>query len=195
LADRLLETLQSIESHWRRLGAPIVEGLRPGLTLDEIDGLAAEYGWQLPWELRVWWSWHDGADADCQREIGPGGFWFLSLDEALRYTDHERVLQPDTPQQRPAVWDNNWLLFMRHDAQRLFADCTPSPLRNPGSAPVGLLDDWENADVAVARSLLQAADLWRWMLEQDMYEVRPPAGLLPVDSASWPLWLGLSRIA
>ena len=48
-----------------------------------------------------WCHWHDGADSDGPRHIGPGGFGFLTL---------------------------------------------------------------ENADVAVALSLLAAADLWRWML-------------------------------
>jgi hypothetical protein len=196
LLDRLLEELDGVERQWRRLGAPIVDGLRPGLPLDKADAIAAASGWELPLELRVLWNWHDGAEATRQRSIGPGGFEFLSLTEALAETKAQREAAPDSPDQWPAVWRSYWLIVMTQGPQRLYADCrTSEPFHSPRTVRIGMVPwEWEDADRARAGSLLEAVSLWRWLLEEDYYAVAPHGDLFPTEKHR-PIWLRINALA
>lgn len=191
LPDLLAETLIEIEAQWRRLGAPIVEALRPGLDEDTLDSVAARFGWSLPQELRVWFRWHDGADPTMPRSIGPGGYELLTLEEALEKTEDNRAHFADAA---PLVWPREWLVFMTQGPQRLYMDTSRSALR--ASTPIGLVP-WmpEDMDVHRAGSLLQAASLWLWLLERDHYRVEDGGDLFVDKWAELPLWLRLSGLA
>lgn len=85
---RFQQQLDRLERVWRRLDAPVLQYLRPGLADVEIDRLIVSTGLTLPDELRMWWRWHDGSndpgtDSVGEREIGPGGWLHLSLQEAI----------------------------------------------------------------------------------------------------------------
>lgn len=59
--------------------------LRPGLQLEQVDGMLAEVPQPVPQELRILYSWHDGTDyavGAYRAEIYRGGM-FLPLAEAL----------------------------------------------------------------------------------------------------------------
>jgi hypothetical protein len=98
--DPLRQALADMEVEWRRLGAPIVPRLRPGLSDGQIDDLGARYGWAFPDEERVLWEWHDGSDPmgfPQHQAIGPGGLRFLSSEEALQGTLRQREMAPHHP--------------------------------------------------------------------------------------------------
>lgn len=192
LSERLAAILAQIEEQWRRLDAPIVNALRPGLDDATMDSVAAAQGWSMPEELRVWYRWHDGAEPTKRRSIGPGGFEFLTLSEALQVTAWNRDFFAGAA---PLFWPDQWFVFLRMDAQRLYMDTTRNGFRN-GSTPIGLVSrEPEDGDVHRAGSLLQAASLWLWLLEGDHYRVEDGGDLVPVDWASLPLWLRLSGLA
>jgi hypothetical protein len=54
--------LPALEAQWVRLGAPIAERLRPGLSAVQLNDIEASLGFDLPHELRELWAWHDGSD-------------------------------------------------------------------------------------------------------------------------------------
>lgn len=191
LPETLAATLDEIEGQWRRLGAPIVEALRPGLDGATMDSIAAAEGWSLPEELRVLYGWHDGADPDRRRSIGPGGFDFLTLGESLKETARNRAIFADAA---PLYWPDEWFVFMTQGPQRLYMDTTRTGTRT--TLPIGLVP-WmpENMDVHLAGSLLQAASLWLWLLDGDHYHVERDGDLVPVDWPHLPLWLRLSGLA
>lgn len=196
--DALRQELDGLEREWRRLGAPIADGLQPGLALEAIDQIAEVQGWTIPYEFRVLWNWRNGADPSRPRSIGPGGYEFLSLQEALSETARQRELFPDTPQYRPAVWQPYWLVVMTQGPQRLYADCrTDRPFGTPGIAPLGLAPlEWEDADLARARSLLEATALWRWLLEAGYYHLSTHGELeLKRPYVELPLWIRLNGLA
>ncbi|GAB4067470.1 hypothetical protein GCM10028777_23570 [Angustibacter speluncae] len=170
--------------------------MRPGLDDDELDRLAGDAGWRLPAELKVLWGWHDGAQPGGPRSIGPGGYEFLSLREALDETAQQRSWFP-AGDHTPIGWQPHWLVLMTQGPQRLYADCTTDdPLRNPWLTRLGMVPwEWEDADLAVAGSLLHAVSLWRWLLDHDHYEVEDGGDLQPRDFPTWPLWLRLSALA
>lgn len=80
------EQLNTLLRCWEELQLPVVEQLRPGLEMREIDARTSTLGLTLPEEARLWWTWQDGAtDAGAEptsRYIGPG-LPLLSLDEAV----------------------------------------------------------------------------------------------------------------
>ena len=53
--------LDRLGSAWRAQGAPAPGSLPAGLSQAELDAYAAELGFDLPGDLRVWWGWHNGA--------------------------------------------------------------------------------------------------------------------------------------
>jgi hypothetical protein len=56
------ELLNTLEEHWRRVGAGFVERLPAGLPDEEMDPLTERLGFRLPEEARRWYRWHDGSD-------------------------------------------------------------------------------------------------------------------------------------
>jgi len=54
--------LHELDGHLRRLGLPIAEHLRPGLSDEEMDAITHPLGIDLPPQLRALWAWHDGAE-------------------------------------------------------------------------------------------------------------------------------------
>jgi hypothetical protein len=170
----LSDALSRLEAEWVRLGAPIAGLLRPGLSDDEIDGQTASLGLTVPPELRAWWRWHDGADRGEQhgfeRTIGPGGYAFLPLYEALHQYESEMQIANRVRGEAPVVWGRSWLPFMVNSGpSRLYVDCdrvTPwkaSPVR-------AVTWEWEEPEVDRAASLWQAVELWVWLLDSDYYQ-------------------------
>jgi hypothetical protein len=170
-ARDLIPWLERLEAQWVRLNAPIAGLLNAGLSDDAIDELAEPYGVVVPLELRTWWGWHDGAGpwpgvaAVNTVTIGPGGYEFLSLRQALaKYEMNRRAHTPPDE----FVWQASWLPFMTQGAQRLYVDC--HEVTADQFSPVKLVS-WETDMPTVARawSLRHAVSLWVWLLESDYY--------------------------
>ena len=111
-----LDLLHELEKRWRRQQAPVLDCLRPGLSVGELDGLMAPVGLRLPAEAHVWWGWHDGADAGPgtlarDRQIGGPGFQFLPLAEAIeQYERNRRIAEAvaDRMPESPADLADPW---------------------------------------------------------------------------------------
>jgi integrase len=77
--------LDRLDAAWRAQGAPTSGSLAPGLIEAELDAYAAELGFDLPGDLRVWWGRHNGAvDGVSSPGAAVGVTWYLmSLLEVL----------------------------------------------------------------------------------------------------------------
>jgi hypothetical protein len=122
---------------WRRIGAPIADHLRPGLTADRLDELAAAYGFTLPHEARVWWSWHDGSSDNRRPNAEPfPGWWLPSLERCIERAarEWERYVDIYGDDVEDEVWRRSWLPVLTDIAgEHIVIDCVdglerPSPL-------------------------------------------------------------------
>jgi cell wall assembly regulator SMI1 len=165
--------LPELEAQWVRLGAPIAERLRPGLTSVELDAIQQSLGFPLPHELRELWAWHDGSEVVMPHcEIGPGGYTFLTAAQTVEQYQFNREAHPEAEAEEDApdmYWHDGWLPFMMQDAQRVYVDCLRrDPVRDP--SPVRLVSwEWEGYDIDRAPSLAAAISFWTWLLASDFY--------------------------
>jgi hypothetical protein len=144
----------------------------------KITDLAARHGLEIPLELRVWWNWHDGAvplsgAPTNLRRIGPGGYEFLPLTEALSaYEFNRRVHHGDLDSDgvpTTSRWEPAWLPFMTQGAERLYVDCDRVFFGE--FTPVRLVSwGWELPEVDRATSVTHAVTLWLWLLESGFYK-------------------------
>jgi hypothetical protein len=137
------ELLEQLHDRWRRLDAPIINHLKPGLSDARMDALTEPLGLSLPSEARVWWAWHDGVDAGAvavqgERLIGPG--WpFIPLAEAVAECQRCRQLSDEmlriTAGREPLWWSPAWFpLTVEQPLADLVIDCgvgeyEPTPVR------------------------------------------------------------------
>jgi hypothetical protein len=143
--------------------APIAEHFREPTTAEAIEELESSVGFPIPAELRLWWSWHDGAASDGTRRnatIGPWFFFFGSA-EALAATEHMRkvvarlALEPDWGVE--IAWKESWLAIT--DVGRVACECRASV---DTASVIGV----EIAPTKVgARSLGELVDWWIEALE------------------------------
>jgi hypothetical protein len=110
--------LEAIEGHFRRLRAPVLDYLAPGLTDAEMDALTEAHGFLLPDDVRAWWAWHNGVLQGGRTPVHPGrcrltiqfGGPMASLGQALA----DRVKWLEAEQQHGAddmlpLWTPTWL--------------------------------------------------------------------------------------
>ena len=196
--------LGELETQWRRHGAPIVDLLRPGISPDEVDGLAAPHGLVVPPELKVLWNWHDGAvlpahSPQTVRSVGPA-YEFLSAAECFEQYEFNRSVHAHSPapDEMPEMyWHKSWLPFMTADAQRLYVDCD-RPLTLSWWSPVRLVSwEWEAFDVDRAISVSHMVSAWVWLLAQDYYRWDIDADPVPrwKTDNDFPLWMWQSGLA
>ncbi|MBU4213730.1 MAG: hypothetical protein KJ792_03640 [Actinobacteria bacterium] len=85
--DDVTAALHGWEDRLRGLGAVAVDCLRPGLSRDEVDALAAEFEGGLPEGASAIWRWHDGSDHGDAPSPGLRGLvpyrFFVPLREAF----------------------------------------------------------------------------------------------------------------
>src|SRR5437764_1031354 len=113
----LQDLLDQLEAQWRRLQAPIADALRPGLTDRQLDDVSARLDLVLPGELRALWAWHDGADPSTLRDIGPGGYEFLTSDEVVAARQFNLQVHGEADADLPDMyWHRTWIPFMNQDA-------------------------------------------------------------------------------
>jgi cell wall assembly regulator SMI1 len=137
--------LDRLDGAWRAQGAPTPDSLAPGLSEAELDAYAAELGFGLPGDLRVWWGWHNGAvDGVSSPGAAVGVTWSLmSLREALdqrarRLSSNDSPGFPDDAGDWEGQWAPWWLPVVTFDAACLFADLRTTTA--DGSVPVHVWD-------------------------------------------------------
>lgn len=186
--------LNQLKTQWIRLGAPIARALRPGLSDGQLDVVAQRLGLELPREVRELWAWHDGADPTSPRDIGPGGYEFLTTDEVV--STYEANLSRHAESPDPHVvpdmyWHRSWIPLMVQGAQRLYVDARRAT--TTGVSPVRLVSwEWEDFTVDRAPSLAAAVSMWTWLLESDYYRWDGNDLGEPVDYATIPVFARLT---
>lgn len=157
-------------SEWERLRAPIADALRPGLPSADLRNLFAPRGLEVPPELTVLWGWHNGATAG---EVGPGGFAFLSAEQALEHRDERLVESPQSkaPKDWPDLyWHASWIPFMTFHSSVLYVDTARTG--QFGSSPVRMVNHhWEYYNADRAMSVAHLFRMWVCLLEADAYHV------------------------
>lgn len=100
-AAEVTEALNRYESALRRLGAPVISQLGPGVSDAEIAELEMRYGAELPDEVRAVWRWHDGTagartanGGDPKRALVPHGV-FGDLAWSLEFAHEFMTITTD----------------------------------------------------------------------------------------------------
>lgn len=186
---RLRQLLQELETWWRDLGAPIATALRDPVSEDAFPSTGLPF--EIPVELRVWWTWHDGVEAAASRAtIGPGNYRPLSLAESVEQYHRNRTLHPAEDAEANGVpemyWHETWLPILVAGAERLYVDCSEQPR---AASPIRLVtDDWEDAAVARTPSLADAVAMWVQALAEGFYRwSEEGGGRWSVDYPALPL--------
>lgn len=205
LSDVLLSELHE---RWVAAGAPIAQRLRPGLSERRMSELMEPIGRTLPYEARLWWGWHDGAERAAPGEdraarlVGPP-FPFLSLEEALadyfRWRETVRtVVRGEAEPGRVEEWVDRWwpphLLPLTHNVGALVCDLdTPDGAGTPvrWMEPSAL---HEGAPTPLARSLgeivtwwIEAFDRGIWSYDADRTQWQRDYSLLRPEERLRPL--------
>jgi hypothetical protein len=106
------ELLAGLEARWRGLGVALLDGLRPGLPMEDMHGLAEPLGLRLPAEARTWWGWHDGVRGRVPSRMNGADWAFLPLESALAETAWRREswLSP-AGADAERFWSTSWLVL------------------------------------------------------------------------------------
>lgn len=137
------DQLEALHDAWRAQGAPIADWLAPGRAIERFESDDGTVAVELPQELQLWWSWHDGAAPSTKpvrRMLGPFLF-YLSSNEArelwltqLQIARRLAVVSPAGPLADPAYWWRpSWVPLTPDGAGYIAADCA---LAAPERAPI-----------------------------------------------------------
>jgi hypothetical protein len=92
-----MEQLLELERLLAEQGAPAVEHFRPPATAADLIRVESYLRTPLPEEVKLWWSWHDGVEAEPgagRCSIGPF-FYFCGSGEAIGATREAREILLD----------------------------------------------------------------------------------------------------
>lgn len=126
------------------MGAPVAEGLRPGLTEEEIDALTAPLGLRLPADARELFAWHDGGPLPVDRDlsIGPPNI-LLPLSDQVANCWKERdfaegLVRDGTLESAEDEWGPSWFPVLSGSVSRslIVVDCD---VEEGSAAPIGHL--------------------------------------------------------
>lgn len=204
IGDEFAERLERLEAVWRRLDAPVLRYLRPGLPEERIEDLLAPTGLVLPEELRLWWAWHDGADdpsvdVDDNREIGPGGWLHLPLHEAVALHEHRLgayrgLLAMGAPDAAALEWRPGLFPFSHRVAKHNHVLAVDASVGVHAPAPVTMTSEMGIETHCGAASVTAMLDIWIELLESGRYRLldgffeTDPPGLVEEDERlRWPL--------
>lgn len=110
--------LQGLERRWNAMGATTAGIMKPGLSDEEIDRIAAPLGFDLPDEVRTLYRWHDGSG---RYEVSwPRSMW--SLEGAVRETIDERI--------EHEFWRPGWLQILG-ERPYVRVECLANDLHGP----------------------------------------------------------------
>jgi cell wall assembly regulator SMI1 len=189
---RMLDRLDWL---WRGVQHPALNRLRPGLSLGQIDQLAAAAGVRVSDEARVWWMWHDGVDGAAKvrdpQTLVPG-WTLLSLSDAIRLRDNRRALIAEWGADADREWPLPWIPLANDvGGQIITCDCS-GPAEH--DAPIHVVDfhdeSFEEAHVA---SLSDMVSLWLRAFDEGWWAWTGTDWKLP-EPGDVPLDIDLSRV-
>jgi hypothetical protein len=106
------DLLAELQERWHRLGVSLLEGLRPGLSVENMNRLTEPLGLRLPLEARTWWGWHDGVRRGVPPRMNGADWAFLTLDSALAETAWRRELWLSVAGgDAERFWRTRWLVL------------------------------------------------------------------------------------
>jgi hypothetical protein len=167
-----VDQLARLRRVWAAQGAPLVERLRPGLSMERIDELTRPLGLRLPVEARTWWGWHDGVDVELgiAYELGPS-LAFLPLDRAVALCRLARAHAAEVWGDRAdEVWRPSWFPLAERTGE-IRCDCA---VADGDPTPIFWADshdyDAEGLSTPKAVSLGQMVGWWIEALETGAWE-------------------------
>lgn len=111
--------LHDLEAIWTTQSAPIVEYFAEGSSPASARRRAAAFGVTLPDDVVEWFAWHDGLDANRDREVEMlPAMRPLSLDEALVLAREIKAALAPIPEV-PTILTGDWLPLLSDDAGEL----------------------------------------------------------------------------
>lgn len=144
--------------------APVVRRFQPPASNEALAAVESYLGAPLPDELREWWDWHDGTDAErdeqtVQSSIGPL-FFALSTAGAVKTSRELRVgAETDAPEDPDSLWASSWIAIGSQG--RVACECSI-----PADAPVPVLDvDYHKAAYPGAVVCHSLGRMVRWWIE------------------------------
>lgn len=158
------ELLDQLEARWRTQGARIADVLRPGLPEARIDELTAPLGLRLPYEARLWWGWHDGADEPLGARTLEYGMTpllnFAPLNMAAKWYPERREIALDTDMgDADEFWSPTW--FPIAQLGNVACECDVED-----GAPSPILDvDYHHGDVPGAVAARSFGEMVSWWIE------------------------------
>ncbi len=184
---RLRRALDRLEQLFDEQQAPIARQLRPGLDAATLAELTAGLTPGLPAEVRIWFSWHDGAEVRGWESTLPNGLLLLSLQEALE--EHAAVLaEPGTESYYSPLWlplCGRGGYFIAID--RAVAGGEVTPVRYVGPEET-------DAFVVKAASLTEMIETWVRMCEEGYWRYDHTNGQWEDHLAEIPLQLRITRL-
>ncbi|MCG2800805.1 MAG: hypothetical protein L6311_01765 [Cellulomonas sp.] len=185
--SEVTQALEGFEASLRRLGVPVVDRLRPGLTAGQVEQISAEFGVRLSQDAAAWWMWHDGDRERYEDDWGtpgltPGtvfsglrssltrGTWFHLATWTAAFDDPDPLV--DTLEWSWA-FHPEYLILLDRDSP-LVMDCSdPEAL----DSPTGLYS--AGSGIGRTISLTERIGWWHWALDHGFW--------LLTDDGRWDL--------
>lgn len=116
--------MAELDGRWRDTGAPVLRGLRPGLSRKEVARRFARVSLEPAGDLSAWFEWHDGAaGAGPEAEVMDDAR-FLSLEEALerRRFELDLAAENESPPNVTAaeIFDPAWFPLLSESSGRVY---------------------------------------------------------------------------
>lgn len=191
MTSRLKEALQRLEAAFARSGAPTMQYLRPGISVDQQEEILGPTGLQLSSELATLWSWRNGTyptrdPANLRKSAFGPLFQFCGIRESITLSNDWRVGLDDPLREWPA----NFLIIGK---------CRDPYAAATGPEPESELWRWElDPDTDNHRrcttSLAQAAETWTLALNENWWTWDRGESRWYIDYDPIPRDLNLSRV-
>ncbi len=170
LASSVRAALERIEAVWLRMGAPIVDALRPGLADEQIDQILRPTGLLLPVEVRELFRWHDGTHntqigaADDRAYFGFG--WdFADLGTLIEFYQgkwRESLVTFAAMANEPVMWWPEWFPVFLSEQSAAVVSTADRPVWHPIAVVQPIMpfeENWQHP------SFVSLVETWASLLE------------------------------
>lgn len=192
-AAEVTEALVSWEERLRALGAGVVGHLRPGLSRQQVEDLAGEFGVRLTQDAVAVWMWHDG---DCHGLVQVTAspplipyrhFWDLrtALEQSRR--THELLWEEDALEEPVdhafvnGMFRKEWVCFLSEQLPTVI-DCTDSEVQTSTTA---MFMPGFGLGQTTHHTIPERVGWWHWALDTGAWQVTADGGWA-VDQTRYP---------
>ena len=175
MPNRLQTALDRLQAWLEAHDAPVVNGLQPGVSADEVRERLAEFGLEPPEELLTWFGWHSGyvppPDATPAHQLITGSVTPISLDRACQwYVEFVR-------RSLEALWPEegtSWFPVFFINQGTALIDC--------GGTGTGTIACYEESefpdDLYRPATLAEPVEWWLQQFDSGGYPLAPGGGFL-----------------